>query len=127
MWGSEHGQTEGAVGQSEIPLSLFPSLGNVPLLGCFKNIDPDFGTRQNQVPKILHSQANDPPLLVSDSSFPSHRNSIQGNIQRQEEIDFGEASKKNFPLWSPYLAFPELSFIWKVLCEEMFFLLGPSE
>jgi hypothetical protein len=66
-------------------------------------------------------------LLVSDISFLTHRNIIPGNIQRQKEIVFGEASKKNFPPRPPYLAFPELSLIWKVLHEEMFSLLGSSK
>lgn len=85
-----------------------------------------FCTGHNQVYKIFHLQlfTDHILLLVSDISLPTHRNVIPGSTQRQKAIDFGEASKQNFPPRSPYLAFPEPGFIWKVLHEEN---VSPSE
>lgn len=87
-----------------------------------------FGTRHNEVYKIFRLHLfTDLLLLVSDISLPTHRNIIQGKTQRQREIYFGEASKQNFPLRSPYVAFPEPSCIWKVLHGDLCALPGPSD
>lgn len=89
-----------------------------------------FCSKHNQVYKMfhLHLFTDLLLLLVSDVSLPTHRNIIQGSTQRQREIYFGDASEnKNFPHRHLILAFPEPSFIWKVLHEGIFPLPGPPE
>lgn len=59
-------------------------------------------TRHNQADEMFHLHLfTDLLLLVSDIALPTHRNIIQSHTQRQEEIYFGEASKKNIPSRSP--------------------------
>ena len=61
--------------------------------------------------------------LVSDISLPTHRNIIQG----RKKFTLERHPKKIFPPQSPWLACPELNFVWKVLHEEMFSLPGLLE